>query len=211
MKNYIEEIRQMVIDGEEDDLVDLVKEAIDNNVSLSEIVNDGLIEAMNLIGPMMAEGKLFVPEVLMSAQTMQIGLNYLKPLLKDGDLQSIGTVVIGTVEGDLHDIGKNLVAMMLESSGFNVVNIGIDQSPQEFYDAAVEHKADIVALSALLTTTMGAMRETIEFLKQKGVDAKIAVGGAPVSEEFANEIGADGYSEDGTSAVTLCKGLMQMA
>lgn len=208
MKNYIEEIRQMVIDGEEDDLVDLVKEAIDNNVSLSEIVNDGLIEAMNLIGPMMAEGKLFVPEVLMSAQTMQVGLNYIKPLLKEGDLNLIGTVVIGTVQGDLHDIGKNLVAMMLESSGFNVINLGVDVSPEDFYQAAVDNKADIIGLSALLTTTVPSMRSTIKFIKEKGLDVKFAVGGAPINQALADEIGADGYSEDGTGAVVLCKKLV---
>lgn len=205
MKNYVEEIKQLVIDGEDEEILDLIKEAIDNGVELTDIVNGGLIEAMNIIGPMMASGELFVPEVLMSADTMQVGLNYIKPLLKDGDLKSLGTVVIGTVEGDLHDIGKNLVAMLLESSGFNVINIGIDQSPQAFVDAIEANNADIVGLSALLTTTMPAMRDTVKLIREKGLNVKVAVGGAPVSKEFADEIGADGYSDDGPGAVALCK------
>lgn len=208
MKNYIEDIKQLVIDGEDEDIVEAIEEAIESDVNISNIVNNSLIEAMNIIGPMMASGELFVPEVLMSAETMQIGLNYLKPMLKEGDMTSLGTIVIGTVEGDLHDIGKNLVAMMLESSGFEVINIGIDQPAQSFVDAAIEHNAQIVGLSALLTTTMSAMRDTVKLIREKGLDVKIAVGGAPVSQEFADEIGADGYSEDATGAVLLCKNML---
>lgn len=208
MKNYIEDIKQLVIDGEDEDIVDAIEEAIESDVNISDIVNNSLIEAMNIIGPMMASGELFVPEVLMSAETMQIGLNYLKPMLKEGDMTSLGTIVIGTVEGDLHDIGKNLVAMMLESSGFEVINIGIDQPAQAFVDAAIENNAQIVGLSALLTTTMSAMRDTVKLIREKGLDVKIAVGGAPVSQEFADEIGADGYSEDATGAVLLCKNML---
>ena len=195
MANYVEEIKELVIDGEDEEIVDKIKEAIDAGVSVGDIVNNGLIEAMNVIGPMMASGELFVPEVLMSAETMQVGLNYVKPLLQDGDLKSLGTVVIGTVEGDLHDIGKNLVAM-------------IDQPPQAFVDAIVENNAQIVGLSALLTTTMPAMRDTVALIKEKGLDVKVAVGGAPVNKEFADTIGADGYSEDATGAVALCKGFV---
>lgn len=205
MKNYIDEIKALVINGEDEEVVDLINEALDNEVSVSDIVNKALIEAMNIIGPMMASGELFVPEVLMSAETMQIGLEYLKPRMQEGDIRSLGTVVIGTVEGDLHDIGKNLVAMMLESSGFKVIDIGIDQSPQAFVDAAIENKADIVGLSALLTTTMPAMRDTVKLLREKELEVKTIVGGAPVSQEFADDIGADGYSEDGPGAVILCK------
>ena len=184
MANYVEEIKELVIDGEDEEIVDKIKEAIDAGVSVGDIVNNGLIEAMNVIGPMMASGELFVPEVLMSAETMQVGLNYVKPLLQDGDLKSLGTVVIGTVEGDLHDIGKNLVAMMLESSGFTVINIGIDQSPQAFVDAIVENNAQIVGLSALLTTTMPAMRDTVALIKEKGLDV---IGVGKISDIFAGE------------------------
>lgn len=206
--DYIKKIREMVIEGEDEEIVDCIKEALDNGINPGEIVDKSLVAAMDIVGPMMASGELFVPEVLMSAETMQIGLEYLKPLLQTGDIKVLGKVVIGTVEGDLHDIGKNLVAMMLESSGFEVINIGIDQNPQAFVDAAIEHDADIVTLSALLTTTMPAMRNTVKILRDKDVNVKIAVGGAPVSQEFADEIGADGYSEDGPSAVLLCKKLL---
>lgn len=208
MSNYIEEIKTLVMEGEDEEIVDKIKEAVDDGVDPLDIVSNSLIQAMNEIGPMMASGEVFVPEVLMSAETMQVGLEYLKPMINEEDIDSAGVVVIGTVEGDLHDIGKNLVAMMLESSGFEVHNIGIDQSPQDFVDAIEKYNADIVGLSALLTTTMIAMKETVELIKNKGLDVKITVGGAPVSEEFAKEIGADGYSEDASSAVILCKQLL---
>lgn len=208
MKNYIEDIKDLVINGEDDQIVDLIKEAIENNVEVIDIVNNGLIEAMNVIGPMMMSGELFVPEVLMSAETMQIGLDYVKSDLKEGDLKSLGTVVIGTVEGDLHDIGKNLVAMMLENSGFNVINLGTDVPPEEFINSIKENNADIVGLSALLTTTMPAMKETVRLIRENGLNVKIAIGGAPVSEEFAEDIGADGYSQDASGAVILCKKLL---
>ena len=208
MSNYIEEIKTLVMEGEDEEIVDKIKEAVDDGVDPLDIVSNSLIQAMNEIGPMMASGEVFVPEVLMSAETMQVGLEYLKPMINEEDIDSAGVVVIGTVEGDLHDIGKNLVAMMLESSGFEVHNIGIDKSPQDFVDAIEKYNADIVGLSALLTTTMIAMKETVELIKNKGLDVKITVGGAPVSEEFAKEIGADGYSEDASSAVILCKQLL---
>lgn len=206
--NYIEEIKDLVMEGEDEEILDKIKEAVEDGVSPLDIVSKSLIEAMNEIGPMMASGEIFVPEVLMSAETMKIGLEYLKPMLQEGDIKSEGTVVIGTVAGDLHDIGKNLVAMMLESSGFTVYNIGIDQSPESFIEAIEKYNADIVGLSALLTTTMVAMKETVELIKAKGLSVKVCVGGAPVSQDFADEIGADGYSEDATGAVALCKELL---
>lgn len=206
MKNYIEEIRELVIEGEDEEIVDLIKAAIEDGIDPSQIVQESLIAAMNIVGPMMASGELFVPEVLMSAQTMQLGLGYIKPMLKAGDITNLGRVVIGTVAGDLHDIGKDLVAMLLESSGFEVKNLGIDQPAQVFIDAA--ENADIIAISALLTTTMPAMRETVRLLKENNCKAKIIIGGAPVSEEFATEINADGYAEDAAAAVILCKELL---
>lgn len=208
--NYIEEIKDLVMEGEDEEIVDKIKEAMEDGVSPLDIVSNSLIEAMNEIGPMMASGEIFVPEVLMSAETMKVGLEYLKPMMNEGDIKSEGTVVIGTVQGDLHDIGKNLVAMMLESSGFTVYNIGIDQSPQNFIDAIEKYNADVVGLSALLTTTMVAMKDTVALIKEKGLNVKVAVGGAPVSQDFAEEIGADGYSEDATGAVILCKELLSV-
>ena len=206
--NYIEEIKDLVMEGEDEEIVDKIKEAVEDGVSPLDIVSKSLIEAMNEIGPMMASGELFVPEVLMSAETMKVGLDYLKPMMNEGDIKSEGTIVIGTVAGDLHDIGKNLVAMMLESSGFTVHNIGIDQSPENFIEAIEKYNADIVGLSALLTTTMPAMKDTVKIIKEKGLNVKLCVGGAPVSKEFSDEIGADGYSEDATEAVMLCKSLL---
>lgn len=201
-------IREMVTEGEGDEVVELVKVAVNQGVSISAIVQDGLIEAMNVIGPKMASGEMFVPEVLMSAKAMKAGLEYLKPVMQAGDMTSQGKIVIGTVKGDLHDIGKNLVAMMLESSGFEVINIGIDQAEEEFVKMAGEHNPDIIGLSALLTTTMPAMRDTVTLLKEKNVSAKIIIGGAPVSREFAEQIGADGFASDGAGAVALAKELL---
>ena len=181
----------------------LVKEALEQGLKPADILNNGLIAAMGEIGDKFKEGQM-----LIAAKAMQAGLKVLAPSLKAEGVEPIGKAVIGTVKGDLHDIGKNLVAMMLESSGFTVINIGIDQSPQAFVDAIVENNAQIVGLSALLTTTMPAMRDTVALIKEKGLDVKVAVGGAPVNKEFADSIGADGYSEDATGAVALCKGFV---
>ena len=186
----------------------LVKEALEQGLKPADILNNGLIAAMGEIGDKFKEGQIYVPEMLIAAKAMQAGLKVLAPSLKAEGVEPIGKAVIGTVKGDLHDIGKNLVAMMLESSGFTVINIGIDQSPQAFVDAIVENNAQIVGLSALLTTTMPAMRDTVALIKEKGLDVKVAVGGAPVNKEFADSIGADGYSEDATGAVALCKGFV---
>lgn len=206
MEKYIEEIRTLVIEGEDEEIEQAIDEAIDKGVLPQVIVSQALIEAMNIVGPMMATGELFVPEVLMSAQTMQLGMKHIKPLLKDGEVENIGRIVIGTVEGDLHDIGKDLVAMLLESSGFEVENIGIDQPASVFLEAG--KNADIIGISALLTTTMPAMRDTVKLLKESEIKAKIIVGGAPVSQEYAEEIGADGYAEDAAAAVMFCKSLL---
>ncbi len=201
-------LREQVIEGEEEQVVELVKEALDRGIDVGTIVQDGLIEAMNIVGPKMASGELFIPEVLRCAEAMKEGLEIVKPMLKAGDVKSKGKVVIGTVKGDLHDIGKNLVAMMLESSGFEVIDLGISQPEENFIRAVEEHNPDIVGVSALLTTTLPAMRDTVKVLKEKGISAKVIVGGAPVDEDFAREIGADGYAFDGAEAVLLAKKLM---
>ena len=211
MANYVEEIKELVIDGEDEEIVDKIKEAIDAGVSVGDIVNNGLIEAMNVIGPMMASGELFVPEVLMSAETMQVGLNYVKPLLQDGDLKSLGTVVIGTVEGDLHDIGKNLVKMMMDGAGIEMVDLGVDVSEEKFVEKAEEIGADIVCLSALLTTTMPAIETTIKAFEDKGIKDKyiFMIGGAPVSEEYAKQVHADYYTTDAAAAADVAKKVLQ--
>lgn len=206
--NNILGIRDSVIAGEDELVVELVKQALDAGIAVSTIVNEGLIGAMNVVGSKMATGEMYVPEVLMSAAAMKVGLEFLKPLLKEGDVTSRGKVVIGTVQGDLHDIGKNLVAMMLESSGYEVINLGVDQSVENFLQAAKDYQPDIIGLSALLTTTMPNIRENVRLLREAGINAKIIVGGAPVNTDFATEIGADGYASDAAGAVALVKQLL---
>jgi corrinoid protein of di/trimethylamine methyltransferase len=174
------------------------------------VINDYMSKAMEEIGQRFEEGKAFVPELLMAARAMKGALEILKPLLKGDKAKLLGTVVIGTVKGDLHDIGKNLVASMLEGCGFEVINLGIDVSSEKFINAVKEQNANIVCLSALLTTTMSYMKEVIEALEQAGLrnEVKVMVGGAPLNENFAKVIGADGYSNNANGAVTLAKKLM---
>ena len=208
MANYLEDILNYVIEGEDEDIGELIQEALESGIPANDILKQGLIAAMDIVGAKMESGEMYIPEVLLSAETMRVGLDLVKPLLSEGDMSSSGKVVIGTVEGDLHDIGKNLVAMMLEVSGFEVVDLGIDQSVEAFLEACENEKPDVVGLSALLTTTMEAMKEICEAVKDKHDQVKVVVGGAPITEEFAQQIGADGYSDDAGSAVALCKQLV---
>lgn len=209
MANY-ENLAQAVIKGKIDEVQQQVKALIDAGGNPLEIINDGLIGGMNVVGVRFKAGDMFVPEVLKCAKAMAAGVEIVKPLIAESDVQSKGKVVLGTVKGDLHDIGKNLVAMMMESGGLEVINLGIDIPPEKFADAVREHKPHIVAMSALLTTTMPAMKDTIEYLEQEGLrdQIKIIVGGAPISRDFANSIGADGYAPDAASATDLCKELI---
>ena len=194
--------------------VSLIKETVtalvEEGIAPLTIINDGLMVAMNEVGVRFKNGDMFVPEVMMSAKALSAGLEIVKPLLSTEDDISKGKVLIGTVKGDLHDIGKNLVAMMLESSGFTVVNMGVDISEEKFIEAIKEYQPDILGMSALLTTTMPAMESTIQAIQQAGLrdQVKIIVGGAPVSQKFAQEIGADGYSGDAQEAITLCESLL---
>ena len=180
---------------------------VDAGTDIQRILNDGLIAAMDEVGEKFSAGELFVPEMLMAAQAMKGGLEILKPLLASGQGRSKGTVVIGTVKGDLHDIGKNLVTMMMESAGFEVVDMGVDVDSETFVKVAAEKKANVIALSALLTTTMPAMETTIKAVKEAGITVKTSIGGAPVTQAFADQIGADGYSADAPGAVKLVKRL----
>ena len=172
-----------------------------------KIINEGLIPGINEVGERFKEGNLFVPEMMMSAQAMKAGVDLAKEKIEGADIPNAGTIVIGTVAGDLHDIGKNLVSMMLDSSGFNVVDLGVDVPTDKFVAAVKEHKASIVGLSALLTTTMPAMKEVIDALKEGNLrdQVKVVIGGAPVTQAYADEIGADGYAADAALAVELCK------
>ncbi len=172
-----------------------------------KIINEGLIPGINEVGERFKEGNLFVPEMMMSAQAMKAGVDLAKEKIEGADIPNAGTIVIGTVAGDLHDIGKNLVSMMLDSSGFNVVDLGVDVPADKFIAAVKEHKPSIVGLSALLTTTMPAMKEVIDALKESNLrdQVKVVIGGAPVTQAYADEIGADGYAADAALAVELCK------
>jgi 5-methyltetrahydrofolate--homocysteine methyltransferase len=163
---------------------------------------------MNVVGARFKVGDMFVPEVLMSAKSMAAGIEMVKPLIAAEDMPNKGTIVLGTVKGDLHDIGKNLVGMMLESGGFKVHNIGIDIAPEKFVEAIKEYNPQIVAMSALLTTTMPHMKDTIELIKEEGLNVKCIIGGAPITQDFADKIGADGYSPDAASCVELCTKLL---
>jgi len=181
---------------------------IDAGTSVEAILNDGLIAAMDEVGQKFSDGELFVPEMLMAAQAMKGGLKLLKPLLADGTSQSRGTIVIGTVKGDLHDIGKNLVAMMMEGAGFEVVDLGVDVETEKFVTAAKENNAQIIALSALLTTTMPAMQSTVKAVKEAGMATRVIIGGAPVTQAFADQINADAYSADAPGAVDTARRLI---
>jgi 5-methyltetrahydrofolate--homocysteine methyltransferase len=181
---------------------------LDAGTDIQSILNDGLIAAMDEVGEKFSAGELFVPEMLRAAQAMKGGLEILKPLLSSGQSGTKGTVVIGTVKGDLHDIGKNLVAMMMEGAGFEVVDMGVDVDGEVFVKAAAEKGAGVIALSALLTTTMPAMEKTIKAVKESGMTVKTIIGGAPVTQAFADQIGADGYSADAPGAVRLVKQLI---
>ena len=204
----LETLTQSVIDGREAQVIEQTQALVAAGMNPLEIISNGLIAGMNVVGVQFKSGEMFVPEVLMSAKSMAAGIEIVKPLIADKDMPSTGKVLIGTVKGDLHDIGKNLVAMMLESGGFTVMNLGIDIAPEKFVAAVKEHQPDILAMSALLTTTMMHMKDTIDLIKEEGFKVKCIVGGAPISQEFADTIGADGYSPDAASAVELCRKLL---
>jgi 5-methyltetrahydrofolate--homocysteine methyltransferase len=209
MSDYLEQISTAVIEGNLDDIADLTEEALDEGLMAGEILNKGLMPGMDHVGVEFKAGNMFVPEVLRSARTMQIAMDTLKPLLAEAGVKAVGKVLLGTVKGDLHDIGKNLVGMMCEGAGFEVKDLGKDITPEAFVQAVKEFEPDIVGMSALLTTTMRAMESTIKVLQEAGVRdrVKIMVGGAPVTQAFADQIGADGYASNAASAVELAKRL----
>jgi len=200
-----------LIEGDEKKLTSLAQSALDEGVSAKEILEKGLMAGMDIVGEKMESEDMFIPEVLRSAKSMSAVIDTLKPLLAEGDIVTAGKVVIGTVKGDLHDIGKNLVAMMLESAGFEVYNLGADILPDKYVEEIKDKNADILCLSALLTTTMPMMKATIDALSKSGLreQVKVMIGGAPVTQDFADQIGADGYAHDAGSATRLAKALLQ--
>jgi 5-methyltetrahydrofolate--homocysteine methyltransferase len=197
----LEQIKESVIAGSAKKVKEYTECAVSEGLNVSTILNDGLIAGMTVIGTRFKANEVYVPEVLMSARAMHTGLAVIKPLIASSGVKEKGTVAIGTVRGDLHDIGKNLVIMMLEGAGYKVIDLGVDVSTEKFQQAIEEHQPQVVGISALLTTTMVQMKETVEKLKQNGSKTKIIVGGAPVTLKFAGEIGADGYAADAGSAV----------
>ena len=201
----ITDIYNAVIEIDPDRAVEMVNSELKAGTDVVEILNKGLIAPMDEVGDRFAAGDLFIPEMLGAATVMKAGLQIIKPYLIAQKTESKGVVVVGTVQGDLHDIGKNLVAMMLEGAGFDVLDLGVDVEVDEFIRAARENNADFVGVSALLTTTLPAMRTTVSALKQARLKAKIIVGGAPVTQAFAEEIGADGYARDAVGAVELAR------
>jgi len=198
------------VEGGRKKIVDqLVKEALNEGVKAETILNEGLVVGMTNLGEMFKNGEVYVPEVLVAARAMKAGTDILKPLLASENVQSLGTVAIGTVQGDLHDIGKNLVGMMLEGNGFEVMDLGVDVAPEKFVEA-VKNGAQVIGMSALLTTTMPMMKAVIEMLKAEGLrdQVKVMIGGAPITQEYADQIGADGYSTDAASAAELAQKLI---
>ncbi|MBQ1501546.1 MAG: corrinoid protein [Firmicutes bacterium] len=207
--NDYRKIYDAVLEGDDEAALEEAESLLEAGSSPLDIINDGLITAMEEVGRLFKADELFIPEVMMSAQTVAGVIDILKPMLS-GENSSRGTVVIGTVKGDIHDIGKNLVALLLSSNGYTVRDLGNDVDPEEFVSAAQEHKAQIVALSALLTTTMINMDATVDAFAQAGLrdDVRIIIGGAPVDQDYADEIGADGYADDAQGAVELANNLL---
>ncbi len=200
-----------VIKGDQATAVEITKAALDEGMAPGTILNDGLVAGMNVIGTRFKANEVYIPEVLISARAMKMAMEHLEPKLVEAGVEPVGKAMVGTVKGDLHDIGKNLVVMMLKGAGFNVIDIGVDVSPDKFVEEAKNSGVKIIGLSALLTTTMPAMDETVKALKQAGLDIKTMIGGAPVTQAYAEKIGADGYAPDAASAVDLAKKLAGVA
>jgi 5-methyltetrahydrofolate--homocysteine methyltransferase len=208
----IKRIFEELAEGEAEKIELLTQEALRLGLAPEIILREGLIAGMNTIGEKFKRGDLFVPEVLLAARAMQAGMNILKPRLIQTGIKPLGRIIIGTVKGDLHDIGKNLVAMMLEGAGFEIIDLGIDTAPERFIQEVKDKKPHILAMSALLTTTLPMMKNTIGFLKREGLKdtVKVMIGGAPLTQKYADEIGADGYAPDAVSAISKARELLNL-
>jgi len=208
----LDEIAESLIRGQKDEVEELTHMALAEGINITEILNKGLIGGMDVVGERFKQAEIFIPEVLLAAKAMTAGLDILTPLLLGTDFKPLGTVVLGTVKGDIHEIGKNLAGVMLTGAGFEVIDLGEGVPPQKFIETAVERKAQLIGMSALLTMTMPFMKETIEELKKTGLETQIKtmIGGAPITQKYADEIGADGYARDAPSAVTKAKELLKL-
>ncbi|KAA3656327.1 MAG: cobalamin-binding protein [Chloroflexi bacterium] len=206
-ESTLDQVYEAILDGNQKGAQQGVQTALDAGIAPEKVLNEGMIPAMAEVGQLFEEGEVFVPEMLISARAMQAGLEILRPHLVDAGVEPVGTVAIGTVQGDMHDIGKNLVMMMMEGAGFAVIDLGVDVNPQAFIEAIKEKGAQIVAMSALLTTTMPQIEVTINAIKDAGLidSVKVMVGGAPVTADYAKAIGADGFAMDASQAATLAK------
>jgi 5-methyltetrahydrofolate--homocysteine methyltransferase len=209
----LEAIRKAIIAGQDKQVEEAVKAALEAGQEAASILHEALIPAMAEVGRLYEEGEYFVPEMLISARAMKTGLALLKPHLVDANVKAAGIIAIATVQGDLHDIGKNLVSLMLEGAGFEIIDLGVNVEPARLVAAVQQQSVDVIAMSALLTTTMSRMRETIEALQAAGLrdQVKVIVGGAPVNQRFADEIGADGYAPDASQAVSLTRRLLAVS
>jgi 5-methyltetrahydrofolate--homocysteine methyltransferase len=210
MEVLFEKLAEELIAGKQEEVKRLAQEALDKGAAARDILDKGLLAGMDVVGKRFKAGDLFIPEVLLCARCMHAAMDILKPFLSESEAAGLGTYLIGTVEGDLHDIGKNLVSMMLQGAGFKVIDLGTNISAQQFVAAVKEHKPDILGMSALLTTTMPRMEETIQALKEAGIrdQVKIMAGGAPVTQDFVNKIGADAYGANAASATEKAKELV---
>jgi 5-methyltetrahydrofolate--homocysteine methyltransferase len=204
----LDKLQEALIAGKKNDVEALVDQALSSGIPTRQILNQGLIAAMEKLGVKFKNNEVFIPEVLVAARAMNAGLTKLEPYLIKDKVEPKGLVVIGTVKGDLHDIGKNLVAMMLKGAGYKIVDLGADVAPEKFIDAARTNKADVVALSALLTTTMVQMKTVIQALQASGLKVPVIVGGAPLTQDYANQVGAKGYAPDAASAVDIVNKLI---
>lgn len=201
-------LAEAVIKGDQSTAAQITKSALEEGTAAKSILNEGLIGGMDVVGVRFKKNEIYIPEVLIAARAMKMAMEILEPELVKAGVQPIGKFVIGTVQGDLHDIGKNLVAMMLKGAGFEVVDLGVDVGPETFVERAKSGEIHLVGMSALLTTTMPSMEKTIKALKDAGISAKILIGGAPVTQGYADKVGADGYAADAASAVDLAKKLV---
>jgi 5-methyltetrahydrofolate--homocysteine methyltransferase len=210
MEELLDKIAKELVASNEAEVKRLVLEALDKVANAREILDNGLLAGMDVVGKRFKAGEMFIPEVIQCARCMHGAMDILKPFLAEGDEAGAGTVVVGTVEGDIHDIGKNIVGMMLQGAGFKVIDLGTSVTPQDFVEAVNNHNPDIVGMSALLTTTMPKMEKTIEALKEAGIrdQVKIMAGGAPVTQDFVDKIGGDGYGSNAASAAEKAKALV---
>ena len=197
-----------VINGDQNTALEITKAALEEGTAAKDVLDNGLIAGMDIVGALFKKNEIYIPEVLIAARAMKMAMEVLEPELVKAGVEPVGKLLIGTVQGDLHDIGKNLVAMMLKGAGFQVIDLGVDVGPEKFVEQVKAANAQLIGISALLTTTMPGMEKTIKALKDTGIPVKVMIGGAPVTQDYADKIGADGYAPDAASAVDLAKSLV---